>query len=146
MTLFWMSLFSPITFTLQLLAPPLCKGMLLPQLFVALFIYLTLIDAFCYYSFCFMLNVFNLKLICARNRAGWAVYPYGLLPTLCNSNMLDHINLLNLKFLMFLYFHQHAKNFCYLMLFFFPLLHLCYDSSHNNAWIHHKTPGKAPAC
>jgi len=100
--------------------------MLLPQFFVALFIYLTLIDAFCYYSFCFMLNVFNLKLICARNRAGWAVYPYGLLPTLCNSNMLDHINLLNLKFLMFLYFHQHAKNFCYLMLFFFPLLHLCY--------------------
>jgi len=32
--------------------------------------------------------------------------------------MLEHINLLNLKFLMFLYFHQHAINFCSFILFF----------------------------
>ena len=37
-----------------------------------------------------------------------------------------HINLLNLKFFVFFYFHQHAINFCFAMLFFFLLLYLCY--------------------
>jgi len=42
----------------------------------------------------------------------------GLSPNLYNSNMLEHFSLLNLKFLIFLYSHQHAINFFSLMLFF----------------------------
>ena len=73
----------------------------------------------------YMWNVFNPKLICARNRAGWAINPDGLSPTLCGSNMLEHINLLNRKILVFLYAHQHAINSWFLMLLFFFLFHLC---------------------
>jgi len=47
--------------------------------------------------------------------AGRAVDPYGLSPTLCDLNMSVHINLFRLGFLMFLYFNQHAVNFCFLM-------------------------------
>jgi len=37
--------------------------------------------------------------------------------------MLDRMNLLSLEFLVLLYFHHHAINFCSLTLFFFLLLH-----------------------
>jgi len=40
--------------------------------------------------------------------------------------MLEHINLLNLTFLMFLYSHKHAITFCSLMLLFFLFLRSCY--------------------
>jgi len=59
-------------------------------------------------------------LICGSNRAGRELDPYGLSPTLYDSNMLEHTH----QFaepedfdVMFLYFHQHAINFCSLMLF-----------------------------
>jgi len=70
-------------------------------------------------------NVFNKKWIVLATGPAERVDPYCLSPTLCDSNVLDHINLLSLKFLMFLYFHYHAINFCSLMLFFFSLFHLC---------------------
>ena len=72
--------------------------------------------------FYYMWNVFNLKLISASSRAGWAVNPYGLSPTLCDLNMLDHSTFSNLKSLMLLYFHQHAVNFCPVISLFFLLL------------------------
>jgi len=67
--------------------------------------------------------------------AGRAVDPYGLSPTLCDLNMSVHINLFRLGFLMFLYFNQHAVNFCFLMWFFFlPVAFvLFHDLSHENA-------------
>jgi len=49
----------------------------------------------------------------------------------CDSNTLVHNHLLNMKFLMFLYFHQHAIDFCSLMsLFFLPVIVLFSDLSH----------------
>jgi len=40
--------------------------------------------------FYYIWNVLVWKLIGASNRAGWAVDPYGLSPTLSDSNMLEH--------------------------------------------------------
>ena len=60
------------------------------------------------------------------DKAGRTVDSCCFSPTLCDSNMLVHINLLNLKFLMLLYSHQHAINSCHVMLFFYLLLHLSY--------------------
>jgi len=48
---------------------------------------------------------------------------HGHSPTFCDSNVLEHVNLLSLKFLMFLHSHQYAISFCSLMLFL-PLLYL----------------------
>jgi len=51
--------------------------------------------------------------------------------------MLEHISLLNLKFLMLLYSHQHVINFCtWILLFFlFAAYVLFYDLSHKNSCI-----------
>jgi len=48
-----------------------------------------------------LINIFNFKLNCASNRAGWAPDPNALSPILRDSDMLEHINLLNLKVLIF---------------------------------------------
>jgi len=59
--------------------------------------------------------------------------------------MLDRINLLNLKFLMRLYIHQHTINFCSLMLLFFFLLHfLLRYLSHKHALTNHEHVFKQP--
>ena len=55
--------------------------------------------------------------------------------------MLEHINLLNLKFLMLWYSHQQAVNFCFFMLFCFFLLHVVISWSESQKWPnHHKLP------
>jgi len=52
-------------------------------------------------------------------------------PTLCDSNMLERNNFLNMNFLILLYAHQYASNFHQLILFFFLLLHFfLHDFSH----------------
>jgi len=49
--------------------------------------------------------VFNFKLMCASNRAGWTVDEQASLsPTLCDSNKLKNINVLNLTLLYFYLF------------------------------------------
>jgi len=77
--------------------------------------------------FNYMWNVIDSDLIRAYNRAGWAVDPYDLSQTVRDSNMLEHINLPNMKFSIFLYSHQYAINSCSLMLFFSHLLRLCFS-------------------
>jgi len=73
-----------------------------------------------------MWNVFKSKLIYARNRAGLAVDPYDLSPNLCDSNMSGNINLLNLRYVMFLS-----------VLFPLVALMLLCDLCHKNALINH---------
>ena len=76
--------------------------------------------------------------ICAGRKAGWAVDPYSLLPTLCDSNILEHINLLNLMFLMLVYSYQHAMQLLYALWgysFSSCYIYIFHDLSHRNAWI-----------
>jgi len=54
---------------------------------------------------------------------------------ICDSNMLKHINLLNQKFLMFLYSHHHSMNFCSLMFFSSCCFCVILWFESQNAWI-----------
>ena len=122
-------LFSVISFTYPLANPISVYRHAFSLVFCCwCFVYLfslTLIRFILLLFYYYIWNVFNLKLICSSNRAGWVVDLWSLSPILCDSNMLDHVNFLSLKFLMFLYFPQNTINFLSLI-FFFLLLHLCY--------------------
>jgi len=132
MLLFCSTLFSahlfPCFLPLQFLTP-LHIRMLIPLCFCGCcFVYLSYLTLSMHFV---TLLLFTCETSSIKNyfvqatSVGWAFDPYGLSPTLCDSTMLKHISLLNLKFLMFLYSHQHPINFCFLILFFSLLLHLC---------------------
>jgi len=121
-------LFSFKTLLQWLLNPsPRYIGMLYPPLFFVLGLLLCLlilsnVDRMHFVTFlCLHVKRFHSKIhLCLQQDwlSGWPLWSFANPSLWFKYCMLEHISLLNLKFLMLVYFHQYAVDFCSLMLFF----------------------------
>jgi len=94
----WSSFYMLVTFCNVLLMPlfylyscsvqPLYIGMLFPHCFLLFFLLVFPdFDSMHFVTFYYLWNVFNSKLVCASNRAGWELNPSGLSPTFVSQHV-----------------------------------------------------------
>ena len=124
-----MPLSSLVSFT-STVVHPCSKACFFPYVFVViLFTYFISrwFDAFCYFSFatCETSSIPN-WFVLAKGLVENLIHAIFRQPFVIQTCWNTIINLLNLEFLMFLYFHKREINFWSLMLLFFPLLHSRY--------------------